>query len=224
MRYRYRAIKDIPSDQRPREKLRRSGARSLSDEELLSVIFGSGTRGVDVLSLSKEVLKLGWKRLEEMELSELTDIKGLGLVKAMQLKALIELSGRIREPFGDDRVLSPEDAYRFLREHFDDVREKLIALYLDLSHRVRHVETVAIGSANRVNVSPKEILRPALEVSAYGILIAHNHPQGVHEPSEEDVLFTKRLKDACELLGFELVDHIVVSREGFFSFKERSLL
>ncbi len=224
MRYRYRSIKDIPAEHRPREKLRKFGAESLSDEELLAVLFGSGTRGRDVLSISKSVVDMGWKRLEEMGLSELTELKGLGLVKALQIKALIEISKRIREPFRGVKILSPEDAYTFLRESFDDRKETLVALYLDLSHRVMHLEVVAVGTLNAVNANPKDVLRPAVELSAYGVLIAHNHPQGLPEPSEGDVMFTERLKRACEILGFELVDHIVVSPEGYVSFRDRGLL
>ncbi|RLJ70393.1 DNA repair protein RadC [Hydrogenivirga caldilitoris] len=224
MRYRYRSIKEIPQEYRPREKLRKHGAQSLSDEELLAVIFGAGSQGMDVLTLARNVLKQGWKRLEEVEFSELTKLKGLGLVKAAQIKALIELSKRIREPMGSVQVLSPEDAYRLLRGYFDNRKEVLVALYLDVSHRVRHIETVAIGSVNRVYADPKEILRPAVELSAYGILVAHNHPQGNPEPSKEDLLFTERVSKACEILGFELVDHIIFSPEGYLSFREKGLL
>ncbi len=224
MRYRYRSIKEIPEEHRPREKLRKLGAQALSDEELLAVIFGSGTKGVDVMSLSKRVVEHGWQKLEEMDLSELTSIKGLGLVKAMQLKALLELSKRMRGSYGGVKILSPEDAYEFLKKLFDDRKESLIALYLDLSHRVRHTETIAVGALNRVHASPKEVLRPAVELSVYGVLIAHNHPQGYPEPSQEDILFTERLKRACEILGFELIDHLIVSPEGYVSLREEGHL
>ena len=224
MRYRIRDIKSLPEELRPREKLARHGAQKLSDEELLAVILGSGTKGKDVLTLSREIVKIGWKKLESMSLHELVRLKGMGKVKALQIKALLELSRRIREPFGGVRVLSPEEAYRILAEHFDSRREVLVALYLDLSHRVLGTEIVAIGALNRVHSDPKDILKPAVELSAYGILIGHNHPQGELEPSEEDIKFTERLSQACRILGFELVDHIIFDREGYFSFRESELL
>jgi DNA repair protein RadC len=109
--YKYKKLKDIPEEHRPREKLKKLGAKALSDEELLAVVFGSGTKGMDVLSLARSVLRLGWKKLEDMNFEELTRIRGLGTVKAMQLIALIELSKRIREPYGGERIQTPEDAY-----------------------------------------------------------------------------------------------------------------
>jgi len=222
--YKYKNIKDIPQELKPREKLSKMGAQALSDEELLAVILGTGTKDFDVLSLSSKLTEIGWKKLEEMSLSELTAVKGVGKVKALQIKALIELSRRIREPFAHISVLTPESAYEFLKDKFNSKRESLIALYLDLSHRVMEMETIAIGSLNRVFAEPKEILRTALVISAYGILVAHNHPQGNAEPSQEDIAFTQRLKKACSIMGFELVDHIILSKDSYTSLRERNLI
>lgn len=224
MRYEYRSLREIPKDLRPREKLKKHGPKALSDEELLAVILGTGTREMDVLSLSREIVKEGWERLKEMPLEELRSLKGIGEVKAVQIKALIELSERIRRPGGGFKILDPKTACEYLKERFPDHKECLVALYLDLSHRVVGEEVVAVGSLNRVFVQPKEVLFKAVKLSAYGILVAHNHPQGNPEPSKEDVAFTKRLKEACQLLGFELVDHLIVSEEGCLSFKERGIL
>jgi len=224
MKYKYRNIKEIPEELRPREKLEKVGAQNLSDEELLAVILGTGNRNLDVLSLSREILKVGWKRLENISFEELKNQRGLGRVKALQIKALIELSKRIREPYRETVILSPKEAYEFLKDKFDERRETLVAVYLDLSHRVMDLETVAIGSLNRVYAQPKDVLRRAVELSAYGVLIAHNHPQGKAEPSQGDLEFTKRLKIACDILGLELVDHIVVDNTGYFSMRERGLI
>lgn len=222
--YTYGSIKNVPEELRPREKLKRLGAEKLSDEELLAIILRTGTKDKDVLSVARELLALGWDRLEGMSLGEIANLKGVGEVKATQVKALLELSKRIREPFGDRRILTPEDAVALLRDLFRKDRESLIALYLDLSHRVIRVETVAVGSLNRVFVKPKDILKPAVELSAYGILIAHNHPQGVAEPSKDDISFTHNLRKSCTMLGFELLDHIILDRFGFFSFREKGLI
>ncbi len=214
MKYKRRSLKDIPEHLRPREKLLKNGTSSLSDEELLAVILGSGTKGRDVLSLSKEVVNLGWERLKEIPVQELISYKGIGKVKALQIKALVELSLRISNPFSGVYINSPSDAYRFVKDKFSDRKESLVAVYLDISHRVIGFEVVAVGTVNTVYALPKDILYEAVKTSAYGILVAHNHPGGSSEPSKEDILFTERLSEACRILGFELVDHIVVDGDS----------
>ena len=222
--YSYKSIKEIPEELRPREKLLKFGAENLSDEELLAIILSSGTKGVDVLTLSKEILKMGWEEIEKKDVKELLKIKGLGLVKAIQVKALIELSKRIRKNSKGIVIRNPKEAVEFLKDKFDERKETLISLYLDLSNRVMDWEVVAVGSVNTVFSKPKDILFKAVKLSANGIIIAHNHPQGVAQPSNEDISFTERLKKACELLGFELLDHIIISEEEYFSFREESLI
>ncbi len=220
MKYMGRKIKDIPEHLRPREKLVRNGASSLSDEELLALILGSGTKGRDVVSLAKDIISLGWDRLRAMSVKELTERKGIGQVKAVQIKALLELVDRIGNPFRDVYINSPSDAYEFLKDKFDRRKESLLALYLDVSHRVLGFEVVVIGRVNAVYASPKDILYEALKKDAYGILIAHNHPSGSSEPSVEDLRFTQRLKEACLMLGFELIDHLVIGEEDFLSLRQ----
>ena len=222
--YSYKSIKEIPEELRPREKLLKFGAENLSDEELLAIILSSGTKGADVLTLSKEILKMGWEEIEKKDVKELLKIKGLGLVKAIQVKALIELSKRIRKNSKGIVIRNPKEAVEFLKDKFDERKETLISLYLDLSNRVMDWEVVAVGSVNTVFSKPKDILFKAVKLSANGIIIAHNHPQGVAQPSNEDISFTERLKKACELLGFELLDHIIISEEEYFSFREESLI
>ncbi len=224
MRYESRRIKSLPEELRPRERLKKLGPENLSDEELLAVILRTGSKDKDVITLAKELTSLGWKNLEKMSYKELSAIKGLGEVKALQIKALIELSRRIRNPYGKTEILHPEDAYKVVKDRFSDHKETLVALYLDLSHRLMDLEVIAVGSLNRVFSQPKDILRRAVELSAYGILVAHNHPQGRAEPSKADIDFTRRLKEACRILGVELIDHIIVDEEGFVSLRERDLI
>ena len=224
VRYRAKRLKDIPDELKPREKLLKHGEGSLSEAELLAIILGTGTRDKDVLTLAEELISAGWKRLRRMSASEIMGEFGLGKAKSSQIKALLELSERISKPGGDRRILSPSDAHLFLMDKMEGNREKLIALYLDLSNRVLDYEVIAVGSINRVFAQPKEVLKRAVELSAYGILISHNHPQGVLEPSQEDILFTERLKKACDMLGFELIDHLIINHEGYISFKEEELL
>ncbi len=225
--YPKRTIKDLPKDLRPREKLAKFGASSLSEEELLAVIFGSGTKGEDVISLASKVIGLGWERLKSMNLEELTrEIKGLGFVKACQLKAIIEFTQRLTDPYGDFRISNPQDAYRFVKEKvlFDERREHLIALYLTPTNKVLDYEVVAIGRMNSMYAEPKDILYTAVKKACSSLIILHNHPKGEAKPSKEDIEFTKRLKQACELLGFELLDHIVINQRDFFSLRSAGLL
>jgi len=222
--YRYGTLKEIPRELRPREKLLKQGPEALSDEELLAVLLGSGTRGFDVLSLSKELVKMGWDELERRSVEELLKLKGMGLVKALKVKALLELSRRIRKRSRGLFIRNPQEAVEFLRDKFSPRKESLVSLYLDLSNRLLEAELIAVGSVNRLFAQPKEVLYKAVKLSANGIIIAHNHPQGFPEPSEEDLRFTERLKKACEILGFELLDHIIISEEGFYSFREEGLL
>jgi len=222
--YSFKRLKDIPKELRPREKLLKLGPEHLSDEELLAVILGSGTKGKDVLRLSKELVKMGWEELEKKSVEELLKIRGMGLVKALQVKALVELSKRFRGGKSRTSIRNPKEAFEFLKDKFDERRESLIALYLDLSNRLLDWEVVAIGNVNTVFSKPKDVLFKAVKLSANGIIIAHNHPQGEASPSNEDVNFTERLKKACELLGFELLDHLIIADGKYYSFKEEGVL
>ncbi|GAB6066136.1 DNA repair protein RadC [Aquifex pyrophilus] len=224
MNYTYRSIREIPEELRPREKLLKLGAELLSDEELLAVILGSGTKGNDVLNLSKELLKMGWEELEKKDVSELLNVKGLGLVKALQIKALIELSKRINKRRKGVSIRNPREAVDFLKDKMNERKETLVALYLDLSNRLLDYEIVALGNANTVIAKPKDILFKAVKLSANGIIIAHNHPRGEAKPSNEDITFTERLIKACKILGFELLDHIILSEEEYFSFREEGII
>ncbi|AAC07500.1 RadC family protein [Aquifex aeolicus] len=222
--YSFKRLKEIPEELRPREKLLKLGPENLSDEELLAVILGSGSKGADVLSLSKELIKMGWEELEKKSVEELLKVRGLGLVKALQVKALVELSKRFKGGKSRISIRNPQEAFEFLKDKFDERRESLIALYLDLSNRLLDWEVVAIGNVNTVFSKPKDILFKAVKLSANGIIIAHNHPQGEPSPSNEDLNFTERLKKACELLGFELLDHLILSEGRYFSFREEGVL
>ena len=227
MEYPEKSIKSLPKDLRPREKLITLGAKALSDEELVAVIFGSGVKGEDVISLAKKVVEIGWERIESMSVEQLiNEVKGLGVAKACQIKAVLEIANRINDPYAGFKLSSPRDAYRFVKENvrFDERREHLIALYLTPTNKVIDFEVVAIGSMNSVYAQPKDILYGALKSGCISIIVLHNHPKGEPKPSKEDIEFTKRLKEACELLGFELLDHIIITQKGFYSLKEHGAL
>jgi len=224
-RYKSRKIKEIPEELRPREKIMRGNVEALSDEELLAVILGSGTKGQDVLSLSKSILKLGWDSLKEMSVKEVTKkVKGIGVAKACQIKALIELSRRIYESKHEVFINSPEDVYNLLRTKMDKRREHLWAIYLSPSNMLLGYDLVAIGRMNSLFADPKDILYGAVRSACSSLIIAHTHPGGEAKPSRADLEFTKRVKDACELLGFELLDHVIITEKGYFSMREGGML
>ncbi|WP_333784941.1 DNA repair protein RadC [Thermocrinis sp.] len=220
--YEEKSIKKLPKDLRPREKLSRLGAEVLSEEELVAIILGSGSKGEDVMSLAKRVVGVGWNKINSMSVEQLTkEIKGLGFAKACQLKAVIELSKRINDPYSGFKISSPQEAYRFVKEKvpLDERREHLIALYLTPTNKVIDFEIVAIGRMNSLYAEPKDILYGAIKNGCSSIIIFHNHPKGEAKPSKEDIEFTRRLKQACQLLGFDLLDHIILTRDDYYSMK-----
>ena len=220
--YEEKSIKNLPKDLRPREKLSKLGAEVLSEEELVAIIFGSGSRWEDVMSLAKKVVGVGWNRINSISVEQLTkEIKGLGFAKACQLKAVMELSKRINDPYSGFKISSPQEAYRFVKEkvQLDERREHLIALYLTPTNKVINFEVVAIGRMNSLYAEPKDILYGAIKNGCSSIIVFHNHPKGEAKPSKEDIEFTQRLKQACQLLGFELLDHIILTKDKYYSMK-----
>jgi len=220
-----KSLKELPEDLKPREKMLRVGADSLTEEELLAIILGSGTRERDVLSLSAEIVRVGWQKLSRMTIGEMMkSFKGIGEAKACQIKAILELAKRINDPYEGVYINNPEDAYRFLKNMMDERREHLIALYLTPTNKLIAHEIIAIGRMNALHAEPKEILYHAINTACYSILIAHNHPKGELKPSREDIEFTKRLKDACQLIGFELLDHLIVNKKGYISLRREGYI
>ena len=225
MRYSYRSLKEIPEDFRPREKLWKYGPSCLSEVELIAIILGSGTKGEDVISLARKISEIGWEKIRKMDIRDIASIKGIGKAKACQIKALAELSERINNPHSAVYIRSPKDVYEFIRDMYDDRKEVLIALYLDINYRVIEKDVIAIGSMNRVFSQPKDILFKAVSTASYGIVIAHNHPRADKlKPSDEDLKFTEKVKKSCELLGFELVDHLIFNNINYISLKNMGFL
>jgi DNA repair protein RadC len=214
--------------QAPRERLLTCGAQALRDDELLAIILQSGNRHVSVLELANRVLARanGLYGLLDITVEELVDVTGIGLAKALQIAAAIELGRRIiRKPTehrvqircADDAAEYVMDRLRFLKkEHF-------VILHLDTKHCVMGEETVSIGSLDASIVHPREIFKSAVKKSASAILCVHNHPSGDPTPSPEDVAVTRRLMEAGKLLGIDVLDHIVVGDGRFVSLKAQGL-
>lgn len=216
-----------PRVDRPREKLEKVGAASLKDEELLAILLSTGTAGKNVFSLAKELLKkYKGKQLLNVSLEELKSQKGIGLAKACTLLASFELTQRLLDDdaSGVPRLESPRDVLAQVQEIRSRKKEIFLVLYLNARNQLLHKEFVSIGTLNSTLVHPREVFAPAISHAAASLILAHNHPSGDCQPSEEDVALTKRLISAGELLGIEVLDHLIITPTAYLSMKEKSLM
>jgi DNA repair protein RadC len=214
---------------RPREKLIRFGVRRLTHAELLAILLGTGVRGRNVLKIAEDLVeRFGGQTLAGLGAASLADLAaqpGLGRARACRIVAAIEMGRRLTAPPADEpRVGSPAEAYLLVRDLKSARKEHLIALYLDAQNRLLLRETVSIGSLNTTRTHPREVLQPAVVHSALAFVLAHNHPSGALEPSRDDVEFTRTMQRAGELMGVSLYDHLIVSRRGYVSLRERGLM
>lgn len=218
-----KTLEKMESFDKPREKLLAKGAQALKNYELLAVLLGSGTRGKDVIKLSKEIERLFDNDFEGLTLERLTSIYGLGDAKAMQILSAIEISRRylIKQ---NDKITSSADVYNLLYPYRDKRQEHFIVLTLDGANHIIEKRVVFVGTLNQSLVHPREVFADAICDRAASIIIAHNHPSGQLAPSEADRRITQRLKEVSQLVGIELLDHLILSKEGYFSFDEEGLL
>ena len=218
-------IKDLPKIDRPREKLERYGPEKLSNSELLAILLGSGQKGINVVELSKRILgKFSADGLAKANVKELKNTFGLGSAKACEIVACFELGRRLLQNKQSVLLLSPKDVWEELRDIRDNKKEHFVIFFLDARNQEIKREIISIGSLNANLVHPREVFEPAVRYSAAQIIVAHNHPSGDPEPSEDDLVITKQLVDAGKLLGIELKDHVIVSKTNFFSFTEHKLM
>lgn len=211
-------LKELSKVDLPREKIEKYGPRKLADHELLALLLGSGIKGLNVLELSKKILKTIQKvGVEKVTLTDLLEIKGLGKAKAAQLLGVLELARRFAA--GDrPEVLSPEDVWKLCVDIRDSKREHFVAFYLDTQNRLIERQIISIGTLNASLVHPREVFEPAVRLHSASVLVAHNHPSGLLEPSKEDREVTKRLKDAGGILGIAVLDHVLITKQSFTSF------
>ena len=222
------SLKELPSDERPREKLIQYGPQALKDSELLAIILTTGIRGkFSVLELSDFLFKLyGTKGLsKEKSVLELMNNTGLPKVKATQVIACMELGRRI---FYEDRsrvptIKTPEEVFKYLSDMQKLTKEQFRGLYLNTRNRLIHDEVISMGSLNLSVVHPREVFRPAVEYGAAAVILAHNHPSGDPEPSTEDIKITKQLVEAGKLMEIEVLDHLIIGEEKFVSLKEKGI-
>lgn len=214
-----RSMKSLPSPDRPREKLLRSGAGNLSDEELIQIIIGSGVAGADVISLSKKVRKLLIKGLDTITLENLCQITGIKTATATKLLASLELARRHVTPAERRPITKVEHVLAHVHDIRFMTQEHLVALFLDGGHRFISRQTIAIGTRDRVMAHPREIFTGAIAQAAAAIILVHNHPSGKTEPSDEDIALTQRIDEAGRILGVSLLEHFIVTHDDFEALK-----
>jgi DNA repair protein RadC len=209
-------IKDIPKINRPREKLEKYGISKLDDVELLALTLGSGIKGLNVIALSRSVLKeVRRVGVGNADMSLLSNIKGLGKVKAGQLMAALELGIRLSKT--DIPVMSVDDVWVQCADFSSSKKEHTVAFYLDTQSRLIERQVISVGILDTSLIHPREVFEPAIRLSAASVILVHNHPSGDLEPSPEDFDVTERLKNSSEILGIDLLDHIIVSKKGYVS-------
>ncbi len=224
-------VNDLPAQERPRERLAKHGPDKLSAPELLAVVLGRGVSGKSVMSIAQELIsKFGSvKGISEATIAELAKVRGIGSAKAAQLKAVFELGKRQQfdeaPPFQKYEITNPASVVAAIRESIRDKRkEHFKLLVLNTRNRIVAITNVSTGTLSSSLVHPREVFRDAIEHSGSSVVLAHNHPSGNPDPSEEDLRITRRLADAGKIIGIEVLDHIIVGKETYVSFKEKGLI
>ena len=218
-----KSIRDLPETDRPREKLVRKGAAALSDQELLAVLLGKGTSGMHVLTLANKVGRLIDAKGLSLKAEDLMPVEGIGTAKAALILAALEFSRRRIKPDGA-KVEHPSDLLPHIRHYVDRKQEHFLCATMNGANEILNIRVVSIGLVDRSPVHPREVFADALSDRASGVIVAHNHPSGGVEPSQNDVDVTAQLKMAGSIIGIELLDHIIFSRTTYFSFLEQGKL
>ena len=222
-------VRDLPRQERPRERLQKFGPEALSAQELLALVIGRGIPNKSVMNIAQELLaKFGnVKAIGQATIEELSQIKGIGLAKAAQIKACFELGKRenLEPELKNFDVKNPEGVVKAIRASIQDkAKEHFKLILLNPRNKIIGISTISIGTLNASLVHPREVFKDAIVHSAASVVLAHNHPSGDPEPSEDDIAITKRLIEAGKILGIEVMDHIIIAKNGFFSFKEKGLI
>jgi DNA repair protein RadC len=224
------SIKNWAEDDRPREKMAKHGAETLSNSELLAIIINNGNKDKSAVELAKEILKLGHDNLEELgklSLKDLQKIKGIGLAKAISIAAALEI-GRRRsagEALERTKFTSSKEIAKYLRTILKDQQTEVFAvLFLNQANKVKNFKIISRGGMTGTVVDTRIILKQALDEAATSIVLSHNHPSGNLTPSSADVSITQKIKVAAAMFDIKVLDHIIVSDEGHFSFADNEIL
>ncbi len=219
------SIKDLPFDLRPREKMAKRGVQYLSEVELLAVIIGTGRKGENALRLAERILTQigGLGKLATASLAEVSSLEGVGLAKGARIQASFELARRAFSLPREERVKisRPEDVAFLVSSQMSLLeREHFKAIILSVKNEVLKVIDISIGSLSSAFLEPRELFREVLKENGAGVVVVHNHPSGDPTPSREDISLTLRLKKGSEILGIELIDHLIIGKSNFVSLKE----
>ena len=217
-------MRDVPLIDRPREKIACKGASVLSENELIEAIIGRGTKNKDVREMSKEIVKVIHKHRNNLRYEDIQKIDGIGPTKASQIIACFELGKRYFNAGTGKKVTSPEDVLPLVAYLQDKRQEHFVCLSLNGAGEVLGNRTITVGLLNHSLVHPREVFSEAITERAASIICVHNHPSGSLEPSSQDIAITSQLRDAGTLVGIQLIDHIIVSKNGHLSMRERGLL
>lgn len=221
-------IHDLPLEERPRERLVTHGEQALSAQELLQLLLGRGIAGESVAVTAQKLLTQfgSLQKVGDASIDELSGIKGIGLAKAAQIKAAFEIGRRVSTqamPYKSKELTDPEKVYRLIKSKLKDHHKEHFYI-IAINSRNHSIAEVSIGTLNASLVHPREVFSEAIKASAASVIFAHNHPSGDPEPSEDDLAITKRLVEAGKILGIEVLDHVIVTKDGFLSFKAKGLI
>ena len=224
-------IKLLPLDDRPYEKLELIGENNLTNSELLAIIIKTGTKKYNCLEIAQNILKTkeniskisDLEYLTNLSLEELKSYEGIGRVKAIQIKAMLELSKRIASMYATEKkkITSPKDVFDLLQKEFIGKKQEVLkTIILNRKNTVISVITNAIGNNDNISIGIKEILSEPIKQMANSIILVHNHPSGNLKPSNADILFTQKINENAKLFDITLLDHIIISNKGYISLKE----
>ena len=221
-------IHDLPKEERPRERLVKFGEQVLSAQELLQVILGRGIAGESVVVTAQKLLSQfgSLQKLAEASIEELSSVKGIGPAKATQIKAVFEIGRRISTQtpsYKSKELTDPKKVYQLIKSKLKDYHKEHFYI-IALNSRNHSIAEVSVGSLDASVVHPREVFAEAIKNKAASVIFAHNHPSGDPEPSEDDLVTTKQLTEAGKILGIEVVDHIIVTKNSYFSFKDGNLI
>lgn len=220
-------ILELHDEEKPRERLLTHGVSSLTNIELLAILLHKGIKGRSVLDVSRMLLeKYDVKNLSLVSIDQLLKIKGIGLAKACSIKASLEFGRRslYDKPSANITISNPEIAVTYIRPYLQSLQEKFFVIFLNTRKKLIHSKILFIGTIDKQLISTREVVKEALDVGAVSLIISHNHPSGETSPSEADISVTKHIIEALSLFHITLDDHIIISKNSFFSFAKEGLL
>jgi DNA repair protein RadC len=221
-------VQDLPEEERPRERLARLGADALSLQELLAIVLGRGIAGESVMATSQNLLAHfgSLQNIQEASLEDIQNVRGLGFAKACQIKACLELGRRLTETkkiirVKEKQLSAADEVYVLVKKTISTyAKEHFVVVSLDTRNNILGIDTVFVGTLNSSLVHPRETYEAAIRKHAAGIVVAHNHPSGDPEPSDEDLKVTNLLLDAGKVMGITMHDHLIIGKERYFSFRD----